>query len=249
MGLRLHRRGFWLLAVAVVGLALAGGVAYATIPDSGGVIHACFKPGDATKLGGAALTVVDSESGATCKAGDTALTFNQQGPPGPQGAPGAQGPAGPEGPQGPAGPAGPEGPQGPIGPSNGYFHSSGLFQVNQLGENFTEVGRLELPAGKYLAFGNATIENEMTQAVAVGCILDSHLAGSNEERGFINMRPPATFADRENVSIAGAWEAAFPFAVTLGCFANTTNPNVIAFHIQLSAIKVGDLTTTRSSQP
>jgi hypothetical protein len=88
MGFRPFRRGFWLLAASTVGLALAGGIAYATIPDSGGVIHACFKPTDATKSGGAALNVVDSESGATCKTGDTALTFNQQGPPGPQGPPG-----------------------------------------------------------------------------------------------------------------------------------------------------------------
>src|SRR5436190_16480841 len=80
MGFRPFRRGLWLLAASTVGLALAGGIAYATIPDSGRVIHTCFKPTDATKAGGAALTVVDSESGATCKTGDTALTFNQQGP-------------------------------------------------------------------------------------------------------------------------------------------------------------------------
>jgi uncharacterized membrane protein required for colicin V production len=61
MGFRPFRRGFWLLAASTMGLALAGGIAYATIPDSGGVIHACFKPTDATKSGGAALNVVDSE--------------------------------------------------------------------------------------------------------------------------------------------------------------------------------------------
>jgi hypothetical protein len=33
---RLRRRGFWLLTASAAGLALAGGVAYATIPDSGG---------------------------------------------------------------------------------------------------------------------------------------------------------------------------------------------------------------------
>jgi Collagen triple helix repeat (20 copies) len=117
---RLRRRGFLLLTASTAGLALAGGIAYATIPDSGGVIHTCFKPSDATKIGGAALSVVDSEGGAICKAGDTALTFNQQGPAGPQGPEGPRGPAGPqgtEGPAGPQGPAGPPGPQGPPGPS------------------------------------------------------------------------------------------------------------------------------------
>jgi hypothetical protein len=97
MTFRLRRRGFWLLAASTAGLALAGGIAYAAIPDPGGVIHTCFKPSDATKLGGTPLSVVDSESGATCKAGDTALTFNQQGPPGPQGLQGLPGPQGPPG--------------------------------------------------------------------------------------------------------------------------------------------------------
>jgi hypothetical protein len=249
MTFRSRRRGVSLATASTIALALAGGVAYATIPDSGGVIHSCFKQSDATKVGGAALAVIDSDGGGACKTGDVELTFSAQGPPGPAGPAGPQGPTGSAGPQGPAGSQGLAGPQGPIGPSNGYFHSSGLFQVSQLGENSTEMGRLQLPAGKYLAFANATVENQMTQGVAVGCILDSDRAGSNEERGFINMAPPVTFRDRNNVSIAGAYEAALPFAVTLGCFANATNPNVIAFHIQLTAIKVGDLTTTRSSQP
>src|SRR6266545_2596098 len=67
----------------VVALAVGGAVAYASIPDAGGSIHSCFKPTDATKVGGAALSVIDSENGGACKAGDTALTFNQQGPTGP----------------------------------------------------------------------------------------------------------------------------------------------------------------------
>jgi hypothetical protein len=84
-------------------LVAGAGIADATIPDSGRDINTCFKPSDATKTGGATLNVVDSESGATCKADETTLTFNQQGPPGPQGPqgdPGLQGPTGPPGPPG-----------------------------------------------------------------------------------------------------------------------------------------------------
>jgi hypothetical protein len=43
---RLERiRGRWLLlaSAAAFALVVAGGVAYATIPDSNGVIHACYK--------------------------------------------------------------------------------------------------------------------------------------------------------------------------------------------------------------
>ena len=39
---RLSSRGGWLAGIAVAGLALTGGVAYAVIPDSGGVVHTCF---------------------------------------------------------------------------------------------------------------------------------------------------------------------------------------------------------------
>lgn len=69
---------------------VAGGVAYAAIPDSSGTIHACY-----AKSGGA-LRVIDSA--ASCKSGETSLNWSQQGVPGPAG------PAGPTGPVGPAGP-------------------------------------------------------------------------------------------------------------------------------------------------
>jgi len=146
MTFRLHRRGFSLLAASTAGLALAGGIAYATIPDSGGVIHTCFKGSDATKPGGATLSIVDSESGATCKTGDTGLTFNQQGPPGPQGDPGPQGPAGPQGDPGPQGPAGPPGPSGALA---NLFQSSRFASVDSYAGQDIVLQMGSLPAGSY----------------------------------------------------------------------------------------------------
>jgi hypothetical protein len=75
------------MVVAVVAglLALAGGVAYATIPDGQGVIHACYK----TQNG--QLRVIDAGG---CKPSETALSWSQvgqQGPPGPAGPSGALG--------------------------------------------------------------------------------------------------------------------------------------------------------------
>jgi hypothetical protein len=58
--------GLWLATVVVAGVALAGGVAYATIPDSNGVIHTCLSHG------GGAWHVIDSAT-ATCKAKQTEL--------------------------------------------------------------------------------------------------------------------------------------------------------------------------------
>ncbi len=78
------------VAAAAAGAALiAVGIGWAAIPDTSGVIHVCYKTTDATRLGGSALSVIDSAvAGATCKPGESELTFNQQGPIGPQGLPG-----------------------------------------------------------------------------------------------------------------------------------------------------------------
>jgi Collagen triple helix repeat (20 copies) len=101
------------IAAGVAVLALGGGVALATIPGAGGVIHACYG-----KLGGA-VRVVDT---GTCRPTESALNWNQQGPQGlqgqqgPKGAQGAQGPQGPQGPQGAKGDPGSQGPVGQQGP-------------------------------------------------------------------------------------------------------------------------------------
>jgi hypothetical protein len=95
---------------AALGTALLGGVAWATIPDSGGVIHACFD----SKSGN--LRVLDAPS-HTCGKFETSLDWNQQGSPGPAGPAGAAGAAGPAGPTGSAGATGAAGPAGPAGPT------------------------------------------------------------------------------------------------------------------------------------
>jgi hypothetical protein len=85
-------------ASGAVVLSLAGfGIASASIPDSSGVIHGCYK---ATAHGSRApLGVIDTAGTAgTCPAGQTALTWNQTGPQGATGAAGATGPQGPAGP-------------------------------------------------------------------------------------------------------------------------------------------------------
>ena len=104
------------LALVLTGLALAAGVAYATIPDSGGVYTACMLKNVGT------VRLIDPTLPASnlmshCSSLETQITWNQQGQPGPQGPAGAAGPAGPQGPKGGTGDAGPAGPQGPAGPA------------------------------------------------------------------------------------------------------------------------------------
>jgi hypothetical protein len=55
------RRGRRVVGLSVVVLCLAaGGIAYANIPDTGGVIHACFKK---TSPNQGTLRVIDSDKG------------------------------------------------------------------------------------------------------------------------------------------------------------------------------------------
>jgi Type VI secretion system effector, Hcp len=107
MGLWARTGRFW-RAVLLLAVGLAGGaaaVAVATVPDSGGVIHACYDVnGSGEPASGATLTVIDPSAGQTCAAatvgaspGQRELSWNQQGPAGTPGAPGQQGPQGPPG--------------------------------------------------------------------------------------------------------------------------------------------------------
>lgn len=108
---RLSRR-FVLVGVGV--LALAGGFAYASIPDADGTIHACLLKSLEQ------VRIIDSDT-MECRPNETPLSWNQQGPQGdtgpqgPQGDTGAQGPQGDTGAQGPQGGTGPQGPKGDTG--------------------------------------------------------------------------------------------------------------------------------------
>jgi hypothetical protein len=74
-------------------LALGGGIAYATIPDNNGVIHACYKQNSGQ------LRVSDDGG---CSSSESPLDWNQSGSQGPTGNAGPAGPPGSEGPPGPA---------------------------------------------------------------------------------------------------------------------------------------------------
>ena len=68
----LRRRRLAVVTVAI--FAVAGGIAYGSIPDAGGVYHACV-----TKTG--AVRIIDTDTDQ-CKSIETAITFNQKGQPG-----------------------------------------------------------------------------------------------------------------------------------------------------------------------
>src|SRR5206468_2253196 len=81
-------RRIWLVLGAAAAVALGTGVAFAAIPDSGGVIHACYN-----KTNGK-LRVADATNpklGDCLASSETALDWNRQGVQGPQGLKGEKG--------------------------------------------------------------------------------------------------------------------------------------------------------------
>ena len=109
-----------LLVPLVLSVVVAAtGIVVATIPDGGGVIHACYS------RSGGSLRIIDN-SVTNCKQGETSLSWNVAGAPGPVGPAGPTGPPGPagadgaDGAPGATGPQGPQGPQGPAGAISAY---------------------------------------------------------------------------------------------------------------------------------
>ena len=110
-------------AAALVAAAIAGGVAYATIPGTDNVYSACMLKGVGT------IRLIDKSLPATnlmshCTDKETEISWNQKGQPGPQGTqgpkgdkgePGAPGTNGLQGPPGEKGEKGDTGAQGPAG--------------------------------------------------------------------------------------------------------------------------------------
>jgi hypothetical protein len=134
-------RSYWrtrglLLGVGVAGALTIAGIAYASIPDSNGVIHSCY-----VDAGRGTLRVIDTEVGEAFGIGEVAIQWNQTGPQGTQGA------QGPQGPPGAPGAVGYEGKRIPIG----FFGSCDL----------TSVGHIPLPAGSFIV--SATVPST-TQA-------------------------------------------------------------------------------------
>lgn len=91
-----HRRGVRVAVLAAAVLAVAGGAAYATIPDTSGTYTACML----NKVGTIRLidpSLPDSNPMSHCTSLETKITFNKQGPQGLPGAPGQNGAAGADG--------------------------------------------------------------------------------------------------------------------------------------------------------
>jgi len=133
------KRRAWVVLAVAGAIGGAAAIADAAIPDSSGIIRACYQNNNGS------LRVVDTPT--TCKNNETALQWGQTGPQGPQGV------------IGPVGPQGSQGIQGPVGESPTDLYAS-YNDIDVTGDGPTSsneiVGLSNLAPGTYLV--NATIQ-------------------------------------------------------------------------------------------
>jgi hypothetical protein len=159
------RRAVILPSASALALALGVGIAAASIPDSAGVIHACYK----SPTG--ALRVIDRAAGHKCKAGEKALTWNQHGQPG------NTGPAGPPGAPGLRGKQGPPG-TGTVSVYQGDIKNQTIVLGSQSGPTHI-VDTPPLPAGTYLvSYSVGFVLGPADNAVCAAGLKSAH--GSND---------------------------------------------------------------------
>jgi len=149
-----------ILALVVAGaLMVAGGIAYATIPDSGGVIHGCYDKSWGT------LRVIDTGKPQTCTKFESPLSWSQTGPQGSQG---------------------PQGPTGPTGPSDVWTvdgYGAADKGVGAAPNEETLATTPTLPAGSYFVQAETSLENGTATAMDYVCdLVDSEAHTYSEER-------------------------------------------------------------------
>jgi hypothetical protein len=258
-------------SVVLVTGTLAATVAFAQIPDSNGVIHACYHTGN----GG--IRVVDDPS--ECTSGEAPLEWYQtgaagaqgpagpqgpigpagvdgaQGAQGPQGSPGVDGAQGAEGPQGSPGvdgvdgadgADGAQGPQGPAGPPGaggaGVGLGSSTTGPRRVRRRATVLERLQLPAGSYVLMAKVSLAQTSWHGTRVMCGLR---AGGRADRASVRLAPSAS-ASALTVDLMLSRTLSTPTTARLFCRYSSKpwlRPDrLTARFVQIAAVKLSTLT-------
>jgi hypothetical protein len=219
-GLSTGRRGALGGAAAGLLLVVGGGVALATVPDSGGVIHGCYakKSGD--------LRVIDTEMPRTCRKAERELSWSQQGPPGQDG---------------------PPGPEGPPGASAAFATPTG--EPVEIVAPFSTVAELRVPAGSYVVNASVTFENgEPDGAIAV-CAIGGRADGAAGILELQGQTGPETI-NVGMMSLLFADTFTEPFTLRINCRNNASDVGGLsANNIHLVATQVSTLYGSRWTPP
>lgn len=199
--------------IALLALVIAtGGVTYAAIPDSGGAIHSCY-----TSSG--ALRVIDKETGGVCRSSETALTFNQTGPPGPPGVDGTDGQDGLDGldgldADGAFGEDHASGEDPSVESRDAVSAPDGL--VSTWRPRFAAQREVELPAGLWVITATGVANNNRPSAATFDCRLR---AGGKVIDSIANIPLAAsgTAGERDAIALNGAARLARAGSAELQC--------------------------------
>jgi hypothetical protein len=220
----LLRRG---TVLAVLAAALvAGGVAYAAIPDSGGVYTACMLKHVGT-LRLIDTTLPSSSPMSHCTTYETQVTWNQTGQQGQQG------------PQGPKGDIGPRGPAGADGLTHAYYDTNTL-TVND-GFKQRVVGLSGLPAGTYLVWATA---RSVSGSDTAFCQLDNNSSALDNSSAPVNSADSATpIEDSKTTSFTGVVTIAGTDVVGVNCIseAGTVTQNQSTIAGAITVVKLDSL--------
>lgn len=145
------------------------------------------------------------------------------------------------GPVGPSGPDGPAGPTGPRGPSNGFAGSlGGPVTITTAVTPGDRVGRLDLPAGKYIISAKGWLENQSDSITTTAiCTL---AAGSDTDEVVLKIEPRDTNAFRAAFAVSVAHEFTSAGSAQLSC-ATGTGVVITANDAVITAIEVETLST------
>ena len=226
-GIRAHLRTVLLTAGVLV---VVGGVAYAAIPDSNGLINACY---DNTT---GAVRLVDAQPGNCAKTGETGISWNQTGPPGPPGA---------------RGEAGSPGAPGAPGVSTAYVASGrGTLESRPRNHPFNRtLVRFDLPPGSYVL--NARVGFAPSPARGIGLLwsVECWLFGTSSstiDRSEVTL----PFDDsRATIPLQGSGRivSTGPIARRVSLECQGWGPSSIDLNAKMSAVAVQNLVTPPAS--
>jgi hypothetical protein len=227
----MRRFGGRTIALALVGVLLAAGVATAAVKQltaDDGVVHAC--------VGVAGVLRIAPARG--CTRIEDPLDWNQTGPRGPQGAPGPQGPKGDPGTPGADGAAGA---QGERGPSDAWAASlPGTDFGTPNGGNPYDAVAFTLPAGSYVLNGSIDLEDTWANREDLRC--DVEVDGAKGPRTLVPQTRQLLEGYGETVvPLAGAATLTAPAEVHVRCGVYGPNGGTANATVQLTAIRVATL--------
>ena len=156
-------RAILFAAVFIVVVGVAAGVAYATIPDGGGVIHGCYQKNNGQ------LRVIETGAGGACNPSELSLNWSHGVPREPPARPAPQEPRG-------------QLVTGPRGPSDAFeaFRFATTVNVTNVSTEITKIPAL--PAGSYVITGKVNVDNVSGGSGDVNCPRSSRAASTTSAR-------------------------------------------------------------------